>query len=237
MPAQSLSLADAIALLRPTDTLALGFGPAEPTPFLEVLAARDDFARLLVYGGLLTQPFEVFTKPGVQLRSAFLGGAERALRAAGHDVQFVPCDFRRFAKALRRVNPRVLVTAHRDFAAMSPVGWHAAENLDRATLVAPDPTPYLCRHAHDRAFSGRPATCGRSRPRGSAPWNPAKGGALRTLSLFGCGRGRKGHGRTREHGRPPPTSKQGGFQRLGLWWGVQGGKAPLVCLAACCQSA
>jgi len=145
VPPRTLSLADAIALIRPTDTLALGFGPAEPTPLLEVLAARDDWSNLLVYGGLLTQPYAVFTKPGVHLRSAFLGGAERALRAGGADVQFVPGDFRRFAKALRRVNPRVLVTSATppDANGWMSLALCAAEQAEELHRYARDPERLL----------------------------------------------------------------------------------------------
>ena len=36
-------------------------------------------------------------------------------------------------------------------------------------------------------------------PPKAEPWNPI---------LFGCGRGRTGHGRKQQHGRPPPTAQQ-----------------------------
>jgi acyl-CoA hydrolase len=145
MPPRALSLIDAIGLLRSRDTLALGFGPAEPTPFLEVLAARDDFADLTVYGGLLTQPFDVFTKPGLHFRSIFFGAAERALRDAGHDVQFVPGDFRRFAKAMRRVNPRVVVTSATppDRSGWMSLGLVAAEQAEELHRYARDPERLL----------------------------------------------------------------------------------------------
>lgn len=145
MPPRTLSLADAVDLIRPKDTVALGFGPAEPTPLLEVMGAREDWTGLLVYGGLLTQPFELFTRRGVQLRSTFLGGAERALRAAGHDVQFVPGDFRRFAKALRRMNPRVLVTSATppDRSGWMSLGLCAAEQAEDLHRYARDPERML----------------------------------------------------------------------------------------------
>lgn len=145
MPPKELSLADATALLRPRDTLALGFGPAEPTPLLEVLGVRDDWTDLLVYGGLLSQPFDVFTRPGVRFRSIFMGAAERALRDAGHDVQFVPGDFRRFAKALRRVNPRVLATTVTppDRSGWMSLGLVAAEQAEELHRYARDPARLL----------------------------------------------------------------------------------------------
>jgi acyl-CoA hydrolase len=145
MPPKSLSLADAVALVRPRDRLALGFGPAEPTPFLEVMAGREAWTDLLVYGGLLSQPFEVFTRPGVHLHTIFLGAGERALRAAGADVQFVPCDFRRFAKALRRVAPRVIVTSCTppDEEGWMSLGLVAAEQAEELHCHARDPERLL----------------------------------------------------------------------------------------------
>ncbi|HXJ33260.1 MAG TPA: acetyl-CoA hydrolase/transferase C-terminal domain-containing protein [Candidatus Eisenbacteria bacterium] len=145
MPPRNLSLSDAIGLLCPRDTLALGFGPAEPTPLLEVLSVREDWTDLLVYGGLLSQPFEIFTKPGVRFRSIFMGAAERTLRDAGCDVQFVPGDFRRFAKALRRVNPRVLATSATppDRSGWMSLGLVAAEQADELHRYARDPERLL----------------------------------------------------------------------------------------------
>jgi acyl-CoA hydrolase len=145
MPSRTLSLADAVDLVRPRDRLALGFGPAEPTPFIEVLAIRDDWTDLVVHGGLLSQPFELFTKPGVRLRSVFMGAAERRLRDAGHDVQFVPGDFRRFAGAMHRVDPRVLVTSATppDESGWMSLGLVAAEQADELHRYALDPDRLL----------------------------------------------------------------------------------------------
>jgi len=103
--------AEAAEMLRPRDTLALGLGPAQPTPFLEAISKRDDWEELVVSGGLLGALFEVFTRPGVQLRSGFFGPVERALRSAGHDVEFVPGDFRRFELFAEKNPSRVVATA------------------------------------------------------------------------------------------------------------------------------
>ena len=46
-------------------------------------------ARLACHSG-----YPLFAKSGVTLLTGFLGPAERALKAAGHDAQFVPGDFR-----------------------------------------------------------------------------------------------------------------------------------------------
>lgn len=74
------------------------------------LGERDDFEDLLVSTALLLGLYPLFTKPGVRMRSGFFGPVERGLRAAGHDVQFVPADFRRFTRVLEALRPRVMAT-------------------------------------------------------------------------------------------------------------------------------
>jgi acyl-CoA hydrolase len=100
--------AEAAALLRPSDTLNVGLGPSQPCALLEAMAERDDWEDLITFGGLLVQLYAVFAKPGVHLLSGFFGPAERALRAAGHDVSFVPGDFRRFKLFAERMAARVV---------------------------------------------------------------------------------------------------------------------------------
>jgi acyl-CoA hydrolase len=108
---KSLPLAEAAALLRPEDTLAVPLGPGQPAAFLHALSARDDWRRLTVFGALLVDFYPLFQKPGVTLLSGFFGPVERALRAGGHQVHFVPADFRRFANLARAMAPRVMATA------------------------------------------------------------------------------------------------------------------------------
>jgi acyl-CoA hydrolase len=106
-----LTATEAAALLRPVDTLSVAFGPGQPTTLLEELGKRDDWEDLTVVGGLLGQYFDLFTRRGVRLHAAFYGPVERALRAAGHDISFVPGDFRRFQLFAEKRPARVLVTA------------------------------------------------------------------------------------------------------------------------------
>jgi hypothetical protein len=105
------SAVEAAARIQPVDTLALPLGPGIPGAFLDALGERDDWRELTVFAALLTQPHRLFTRPGVRLLSGFFGPVERALRAAGHDVRFVPGDFRRFAKIARGLAPRVMATS------------------------------------------------------------------------------------------------------------------------------
>jgi hypothetical protein len=104
------SAVDAAARVRPVDTLALPLGPGIPTAFLDALGERDDWQQLTVFAALLTDLHELFTRKGVRLLSGFFGPVERGLRAAGHDVHFVPSDFRRFEKIARMLAPRVMAT-------------------------------------------------------------------------------------------------------------------------------
>lgn len=86
-------------------------GTGQPLAFLEALGRRTDWQDLTVFCALLTGLFPLFAQKGVHLRSGFFGPAERALRAAGHDVAFVPGDFRRFAKIARQLDARIVATA------------------------------------------------------------------------------------------------------------------------------
>ncbi len=101
---------DAVALLEPRDRLGLPLGPGLPPALLTALGTRDDWQQLEVFAALLMGLYPVFTRSGVQLRSGFFGPVERGLAAAGHDVQFVPADFRRFTRILERLRPRVMAT-------------------------------------------------------------------------------------------------------------------------------
>jgi len=108
---RTLSAADAAGLVRPVDGLAIPLGPGQPASLLHALGERDDWEDLQVYGALLLDLYALFAKPGVQLLSGFFGPAERALAQAGHDIRFVPGDFRRFASVLDLLRPRVMATA------------------------------------------------------------------------------------------------------------------------------
>jgi acyl-CoA hydrolase len=111
MTAREVSAAEAAAMVRPVDTLALPLGPGAPNAFLHALGERDDWQQLDVFGALLLDLFQVFMKPGVVLRSGFFGPAERALRDAGANVAYIPADFRRFVTIAEQFAPRVMTTA------------------------------------------------------------------------------------------------------------------------------
>src|SRR5262245_35252005 len=110
MAPRRLSPADAAALVGARDTLGIPLGPGQPGAFLHALGDRDDFTDLTVFGALLVDLYEVFTKPGVRYLSGFYGPAERFLVDSGARVEFVPADFRRFSRIAEQFEPRVVAT-------------------------------------------------------------------------------------------------------------------------------
>ncbi len=140
-----LALEEAAALLRPADTLAVPLGPGIPAAFLHALGKREDFTDLRVFGALLVDFFPLFTRPGVRLLSGFFGPVERALLAGGHDVQFVPGDFRRFAKIAQQLAPRVMATcaAPPDADGRLSLALHAGATVAELHAAARDPERLL----------------------------------------------------------------------------------------------
>ena len=106
---EELTAEAAAARLNPADRLGIPLGPGQPPAFLRALGDRTDWTDLRVYGALLTVGTELFSRPGVRYLSGFYGPLERALRAAGADVDFTPADFRRFAPLMEQQRPRVMV--------------------------------------------------------------------------------------------------------------------------------
>lgn len=136
-----LSPAAAIDVIRPTDTLAVPLGPGVPGQFLHALGTRDDWDDLLVFGALLPDLYELFTRSNVALQSGFYGPAERFLIATGAKVDFVPADFRRFAPTLEQIAPRVMATAATppDGAGWMSLSLHAGASVEELKRAAADP--------------------------------------------------------------------------------------------------
>ena len=104
-----LSVEEAVALVRPADSIGFGLGPANPDTFLRALGTRDDWQDLQLGGALCLNLYDVFTKPTVSYRCGFFGPAERLLHGLGHRVELVPGGFRQFAPILARFAPRIMV--------------------------------------------------------------------------------------------------------------------------------
>jgi len=139
------TLEEAVALVHTADHVGFPLGPGQPGGFLHALNQRTDWDGLELYGALLVDLYEVFLQPGVHYRSGFFGPAERFLRDAGANVEFVPADFRRFAPVLQAVAPRVMCTSA---APPDPDGWmslslHAGATVDELHRAGADPDRIL----------------------------------------------------------------------------------------------
>ena len=142
---KSVTSAAAVAKLERRDRLSIPLGPGQPKTFLHALGDRRDWEDLEVFGALLVDLFPVFANPAVRLRSGFFGPAERALRAAGHSVAFVPADFRRFEEIAVRFAPRVVATAGAppDAKGEISLSLHAGATVDLIHEAARDPDRLL----------------------------------------------------------------------------------------------
>lgn len=154
--------AEAVAVVRPTDVLALGLGPAHPGGFLHALGERDDWVDLQVNGALLTDLYAVFTRPGVEFRSGFFGPAERFLRDSGGRISFVPSDFRGFGPILEELHPRVMATAVSapDAEGFCSLSLHAGATVDELHRCGADPDRVLIAEFSEyypRTFGMEPA--------------------------------------------------------------------------------
>ncbi len=135
----------AVALLRPDDRIGLPLGPGQPPQFLAALGERDDWAGLTISGALLIAPSEAYTHPGVRIISGFFGPLERWLASDGHNVEFMPADFRRFGPLAEAVSPRILATvaAPPDADGWCSLSLHAGGTLDELRRAGADPDRLL----------------------------------------------------------------------------------------------
>lgn len=140
-------LAEAVAAIRRRDTLAIPLGPGVPGAFVHALGTltpEDHFLDLRVFGALLPDLFAVFMRPTVHLKSGFFGPAERFLRDAGADVDFVPADFRRFEPVLAQIKPRVVAVAgSMPVDGMVSLSLHAGAFTSEISAVINDPDRVL----------------------------------------------------------------------------------------------
>jgi acyl-CoA hydrolase len=105
-----------------------------------------------VFGALLLDLYSVFTKPGVRLRSGFFGPAERALRDAGANVEFIPADFRRFVTIAEQFAPRVMTTAAAppDEHGFMSLSLHAGATVGELHRAALDPERIVIVEVNDQ---------------------------------------------------------------------------------------
>jgi acyl-CoA hydrolase len=111
MAAREMTADEAAALLRARDSVGFGLITATPKAMLAALSRRTDWEDLLVCGGLTLGTYDLFAHPNVHYRCQFLGGADRAYKAAGYDVQYVPSFFRHYGVMMERFGVRVMLLA------------------------------------------------------------------------------------------------------------------------------
>ena len=145
MAPRLLSPDDAAAEIRSVDTLAVPLGPGQPGEFLHALGRRDGYTDLTVFGALLVDLYEVFTKPGVRHLSGFYGPAERFLAESGARIEFVPADFRRFSRIAEQLAPRVVATVATppDADGYVSLSLHAGATVDAIHRAGADPDRIL----------------------------------------------------------------------------------------------
>lgn len=132
---------EAAGLLRRQDTLAVPIATGQPSAFLSALGERDDFEALSVFGGLLTEPYPLFARPGVRFTSGFFGPVERMMASGGIDVDYLPADFLGWERYALLQRPRVIASAlaPMDERGYLSFGLHAGASFHAFLQAARDP--------------------------------------------------------------------------------------------------
>jgi acyl-CoA hydrolase len=102
---------NAIDLLRREDVLAVPIATGQPAGTLAALGERSDWTKLVLFGALFTEPHAALRHPGVRCISGFFGPVERALQAAGANIDYLPADFLGWQRYARQLKPRVVASA------------------------------------------------------------------------------------------------------------------------------
>jgi len=130
----------AVDLLHPEDTLAVPIATGQPAAFLATLAERDDWKNLVIFGGLLIEPYPVLQRSGVRCVSGFYGPIERMLKAGGAAIDYLPADFLGWERYARAFKPRVVATAVAplDDRGFFSLGLHAGATFEALLEAAHD---------------------------------------------------------------------------------------------------
>jgi len=141
MKSQTLGLAEAAALVRPRDTVLCGFVSGQPSGLLGALGERSDLEDVVLYCGLLAQPYAFLRNPAVHVVSGFFGPVERMARSAGARVSYLPADFHGLERLALRIRPRVVlaVTTPPDEHGWLSFGVHAGASYRAFVEAARDP--------------------------------------------------------------------------------------------------
>ena len=101
----------AIDRLRPDDVLAAPIATGQPAALLSAIGERQDWQGLVVFSGLLIEPYAFVQHPGVRFISGFYGPIERMMIAAGARIDYLPADFIGWERYARALKPRVVASA------------------------------------------------------------------------------------------------------------------------------
>lgn len=145
MAARYLSASEAVELVRPVDAICLGLVSGTPRTLLSELSKRTDFENLTLSGGLILGSYDLFTHPNVHYRCSFFGGAERAAKAAGGDVEYIPSFFRHYGLLVQQANTRVMMAqgATPDENGMISLSLYNGAHLEEMRRCAQDPNRLL----------------------------------------------------------------------------------------------
>jgi acyl-CoA hydrolase len=131
----------AVDRLEREDTLAVPLATGQPAAFLAALGERTDWRNLVVFGGLLVEPYVFLQRPEIHFISGFFGPIERMHRAAGIEIDYLPADFIGWARYARLAAPRVVATAvaPMDERGFFSLGLHAGATFEALLAAARDP--------------------------------------------------------------------------------------------------
>jgi len=135
------SLPEAVGLVQPADTLAVPIATGQPAAFLNALSERNDYRNLVIFTGLLIEPYPILQHGGVRLISGFYGPIERMLKSMGARVQYLPADFLGWERYALAAKPRVVASAmapmdHHGFLSF---GLHSGASFNAFLEAARDP--------------------------------------------------------------------------------------------------
>jgi acyl-CoA hydrolase len=135
------SLREAIDLIDTNDTLAAPIATGQPASFLSALNERNDYQDLVIFSGLLIEPYAVLQQPGVRLISGFYGPIERTLKSMGAKVQYLPADFLGWERYALLSRPRVVASAlaPMDTHGFLSFGLHSGASFNAFLEAARDP--------------------------------------------------------------------------------------------------
>lgn len=105
-----LTPSQAAERLERVDQLAVPIATGQPQALLHALGERSDFEDLLLFTGLVVQPYALLQRPGVRLISGFYGPIERMLVQMGAKIDFLPADFLGWERYAMRAKPRVVAS-------------------------------------------------------------------------------------------------------------------------------